>query len=257
VNYRQKKWANAAYLAQYCLQMTNDDGALPRKLNARQRVAPLYLLYRARWWLNEYAEAVKAINYCWEGLIAFRDTISDEQKKVKYFQNLETVLADKFYLLVDGREILNALKWLDEGKAPILKEIMFGKTKASRSPARAEPAPPRESPSSSSSATRSVKTKKPPQNPEGTAATIPIPTSESLFGEVGEPLEDKKASRPGDYKLNAGEIAVAYFLHRGENRKHLLFTIVYVADQPPFALKREVSSGGRDQQPGWRFRLLG
>ncbi len=252
-NYYKKKWADAAYLAAYCLKETNDNGSLPQKLDARQRVALLYLLYRALWRSDEYAEAMKAIDYCLEGLKAFRDTIRDEQKKVEYFQNLETVLSDKVYLLLDRREILNALIWLDEGKAPILDEIITGKTKAkvSRSQTQLEPDARRETQPMYLSAVRGVQNKKPAQEENATKTEKPVreenapkvedQPDKKLFGDEIRRLEDKSASKPEGDGLKAGEIAITYFIHQGENEKSRLFTIVYIGDQMPFALEREMA----------------
>jgi CHAT domain-containing protein len=233
---------SAAYTAIYCLKETNETGSLPHKLNYRERLQLLYLLYHAHWNRGEYGEALKAIDYCLQGLAEHRKTFKDEDKSVEYFRNLEDVLSDKTLLLLYWKRVLSALAWLEDSKSPILKEIIAGKRKASRTEEQKELIETLENQNWYLEAVESVRgigvRKRAASRPDDD-------NDENPFAGKAELIEDQSSIRLPVNGLEAGEIALTYFYHESAGAAESeagarLYVIVYIAGQKPFALMRKV-----------------
>lgn len=244
--YSLEDWASACYVASYCLKETNPKGPLENKLNYRERLQLLYLLYHAYWNKNDLDNALKAIDYCLEGLAEHRKKIRDEDRSVEYFRNLEDVLSDKTALLLYWKRVLSALAWLEDSKSPILKEIIAGKRKASSTETQHQNEPTEtvdneeewELALSRGIGVRKRAAKKLRQDDD----------DDNPFTGKTELIEDQSTLRLPSDGLAAGEIALTYFYHEGVASADVeaqarLFTIVYIAGQKPFALMRKVSPG--------------
>jgi hypothetical protein len=251
-HYSLSNWASARYVAGYCLKETNPKAPLENKLNYRERLQLLYLLYHAYWEDGDLDNALKAIDYCLEGLAEHRKRIKDEDRSVEYFRNLEDVLSDKTALLLYGKRVLSALAWLEDSKSPILKEIIAGKRKASRTETQLQNQPAESFDDQDdqeevySAVTRGVGARK--RAPKKSSGNAGNNNDDGPFAARAELIEDESALRLPGGALADGEIALTYFYHEGVARvdnevQARLYTIVYVAGRKPFALARRVRPG--------------